>query len=151
MLCTGFPYLQKAGATLWSGRTGFSSQWLLLLQSVGIQALEVAAHGLQSTGSVVVAQGLSCPKPCGIFLHQGPNRSVLHWQEDAYSPHHRQSPGLLSPTTQGRLQNQTHPPPTCFPSCLVCFLSYLCKKSDSDPPPYPLPNSVHLEAVLQDG
>ena len=106
---------------------------------------------LMGAGSVIVAQGLSCPKPCGIFLDQGLNQWFLHWQEDSYSPHHQESPNLLFLTTHGRLQNQTHPPPTCFPSCLVHFLSYLCEKSESDPPPYPLPNPIHLEAVLQDG
>uniref|UniRef100_A0A8C6B8Q3 Uncharacterized protein n=1 Tax=Monodon monoceros TaxID=40151 RepID=A0A8C6B8Q3_MONMO len=33
-----------------------------------------------STGSVVVAQGLSCSAACGIFLDQGSNPCRLHWQ-----------------------------------------------------------------------
>ena len=40
----------------------------------------VAAPGLRSTGSVVVAQGLSCSAACGIFLDQGSNPRLLHWQ-----------------------------------------------------------------------
>ena len=43
----------------------------------------VAVPGLQITGSVVVAHGLSCPEACGISLDQGLNSSLLHWQEDS--------------------------------------------------------------------
>ena len=32
--------------------------------------------------SVVVAQGLSCPKTCGVFPDQGSNLCPLHWQAD---------------------------------------------------------------------
>ena len=39
---------------------------------------------LMGAGSVIVAQGLSCPKPCGIFLDQGLNQWFLHWQEDSW-------------------------------------------------------------------
>ena len=38
----------------------------------------VAAPGLESTGSIVVGQGLSCSAACGIFLDQGTNLSLLH-------------------------------------------------------------------------
>ena len=41
--------------------SGFSLQWLLLLQSTGFRLSD----------SVVVVQGLSCPKACGIFLDKG--------------------------------------------------------------------------------
>ena len=40
----------------------------------------VVAPGLQSTDSIVVAHGLSCSKLCGIFLDQGSNPRLLHWQ-----------------------------------------------------------------------
>ena len=40
----------------------------------------VGAHGLQSTGSIVVAHRLSCSKACGIFPDQGSNPCLLHWQ-----------------------------------------------------------------------
>ena len=43
----------------------------------------VVACGLQSTGSVVVAHGLSCSVACGIFLDQGLNPCPLHWQADS--------------------------------------------------------------------
>ena len=48
----------------------------------GTQASVVAALGLQSTGSVVV-QRLSCPVACEIFLNQGSNLCLLHWQADS--------------------------------------------------------------------
>ena len=38
------------------------------------------AHGLWNTDSVVVAHGLSCSAACGIFLDQGLNSCLLHWQ-----------------------------------------------------------------------
>ena len=38
---------------------------------------------LQSTGSVVVAWGLSCSKVCGIFLGQGLNRGPPHCKVDS--------------------------------------------------------------------
>ena len=43
----------------------------------------VAEHGLQSLGSGVVARGLSCPTACGVFLDQGSNPCLLHWQMDS--------------------------------------------------------------------
>ena len=52
---------------------GFSSQWLLLLQSMG------SRHA----GSVVVAHGLSCSTACGTFPDQGSNQCPLHWQADS--------------------------------------------------------------------
>jgi len=38
---------------------------------------------LSSTGSVVVAHGLSYSAACGIFLDQGSNPCPLHWQADS--------------------------------------------------------------------
>ena len=40
----------------------------------------VAEHGFQSTDSVVVAHGFSCSAAYGIFLDQGSNLCLLHWQ-----------------------------------------------------------------------
>ena len=54
-----------------------------------------SAHGLQSTGSVVVAHGLSCSTACGIFLDQGFNPCPLHWQVDSSPLCHQGSPLLL--------------------------------------------------------
>ena len=50
----------------------------------GTPASVVVAHGLQSTGSVVVAHRLSCSTACGIFLDQGSNPCLLHGQMDSY-------------------------------------------------------------------
>ena len=47
---------------------GFSLEWLLLLAS---------------TGSAVVAHGLSCPMACAIIPDQGANLCPLHWQADS--------------------------------------------------------------------
>ena len=72
---------------------GFSLQWLLLLRSTGSRSVGfsscgtwasvVAARGLYSAGSVVVAHGLSCSAACGIFPDQGSNPCPLHWQADS--------------------------------------------------------------------
>ena len=49
----------------------------------GTWASVVVACGLESTGSVVVTQGLSCSSASGIFLDQGWNPCPLHWQVDS--------------------------------------------------------------------
>ena len=43
----------------------------------------VAAPRLQSTGSIVVAHGLSCSAGCGILQNQGLNLCLLYWQVDS--------------------------------------------------------------------
>ena len=43
----------------------------------GSWASVVAARGLQITGSIIVAHGLSCSTACGIFLDQGSNLCLL--------------------------------------------------------------------------
>ena len=48
----------------------------------GVRASVVVARGLQSTGSVVVAHGLSGPVVCGIFPDQGSNLCPLHCKAD---------------------------------------------------------------------
>ena len=69
LLCIGFLQLWQLGATLQLWCAGFSFQWLPLLRSMdsrvyGFEQLQpvssvVAANGLQTAGSVVVAHGLS--------------------------------------------------------------------------------------------
>jgi len=39
-----------------------------------------------------VAHGLSCCEACGIFLDQGSNTCLLHWQACSYSLSHQRSP-----------------------------------------------------------
>ena len=51
-----------------------------LQQLQGIDSV-AEAHGLQRTGSVVVVP--SCTMACEIFLDQGLNLCLLHWQEDS--------------------------------------------------------------------
>ena len=66
-----------------------------LVQVTGFRylGLVVVFPGLQSTGSVVVAQGLiSCPVACGIFLDQGLNPRLLHWQADSLPLNHQGLP-----------------------------------------------------------
>ena len=48
--------------------------------------------GSKSTGSVVVAYGLSCPTACGISLDQGSNPYPLHCRVDSYPLYHQGSP-----------------------------------------------------------
>ena len=60
-------------------------QWLPWLQSMssracGLQKLWFAGS---RAGSVVVVHWLSCPMACGIFLDQGSNLCLLHWQADS--------------------------------------------------------------------
>ena len=58
--------------------SGLSLRWLLF----------------QSTGSVVVAHGLSCSTACGIYPEQQLNLWALHWQMDSQSLDHQESPAL---------------------------------------------------------
>ena len=89
LLCVGYSLVQC---------TYFLLQWLLLLRSMGssVQASIVVAHGLQSLGSVVVAQRLSCSTPCGNLLDQGLNLCSLHWQLDSKPLDHQGSPCHLN-------------------------------------------------------
>ena len=48
----------------------------------------VSARRLQSTGSVIVAQELSCSLAPGIFPEEGSNPCLLHWQGDSLSLSH---------------------------------------------------------------
>ena len=51
----------------------------------------VAVHGLLiEVASLVVEQGLSCSAACEIFLDQGLNPCLLHWQVDFYPLYHQE-------------------------------------------------------------
>ena len=52
--------------------------------ALGAGVSVVAAPRLQSTGSTVVPNSLSCSKACGISLDQGSNPCLLHWQANSY-------------------------------------------------------------------
>ena len=55
-------------------------------EAASLQALECR--------SVVVVQGHSCSKACGIFLDQASNPCPLHWQVDSYPLYHQRSPKM---------------------------------------------------------
>ena len=81
---------------------GLSLRWLLLLWRMGSRAHGLqwllrtgsgaAACGLWGTGSIVVSHGLSCPSARGIFLGQGSNPRLLHWQMNSLPLSHQGSP-----------------------------------------------------------
>ena len=58
---------------------------LLFLWSTGSRHVGsvVAACGLWNAGLIVVVPALSCFAACGIFLGQGSNPCLLHWQADS--------------------------------------------------------------------
>ena len=60
--------------------------------ALGMQASAFVAHGLQSTGSVVVVHGPNCSVACGILPDPGPNPCPLHWQADSQPLSHQGSP-----------------------------------------------------------
>ena len=71
-------YSFRCGA--WASHcSGFSSCGA---QVLGVGSV-VVVPGLQSTGSVVVAHGLSFPMACRIFLDQGLNPCLLQWQANS--------------------------------------------------------------------
>ena len=55
-------------------------------------AFVVMVPRFQSTGSIAVVHRLSCFMSCGIFLDQGSNLCLLHWQVDSLPQSHQGSP-----------------------------------------------------------
>ena len=105
----GFIYFGCAGSSLLCGFSPSCSEQGLLsgcavrashgcdfsccgAQALGKRPSVVVACGLQSTGSVVVANGLSCPESCGVFLDQGLNLCLLYWRADSLPLSHQGSP-----------------------------------------------------------
>ena len=81
--CVGFSLVAASGATLCLRCAGLLSLQSTASRAQGRHSLRhvgsvVAAPRLQSTGSIVEAQGLSCSATCGIFLNQGSNPCLLH-------------------------------------------------------------------------
>ena len=81
--------------------------YLLFLTLLGLRCFSrtlsrcSVGFSLLSTGSragalVVVVHGLSCSKACGIFLDQGLNPCLCHWQADFLPLNHQGSPRLSS-------------------------------------------------------
>ena len=73
------------------GCTGQSLLHGLFLQLRAVASL-VAEHELWSTDSVVSDQRLSCSLACGIFLDQGSNLCLLHWQVNYLPQSHQGNP-----------------------------------------------------------
>ena len=76
-----------AGVSLVGGGSGLSG---CAARAEGAHASVAAPHGLRCFGSWAlepklnsVAHGLRCPMACGIFLDQGSNLCLLHWQADS--------------------------------------------------------------------
>ena len=57
---------------------------LVAEHELGLCMVSIAAvPRLQTTGSIVVTHGFNCPTVCRIFLDQGLNACLLHWQADS--------------------------------------------------------------------
>ena len=52
------------------------------------------SHGCYSPVSAIVVHGFSCATAYGIFLDQGSNPCLLHWQVDSLPSSHQGSPGF---------------------------------------------------------
>ena len=74
--CTGFSLAAMLGFLI--AVASFVERGLS--RASGLQQFSVP--GLQSTASIVVMHGLSCSIAYGIFLEQGSNLCLLHWQVD---------------------------------------------------------------------
>ena len=68
----------------------------------GIQDSIVVLPGLQSTSSAVAVHRLSCSVACGLFLDQGSNPCLLHWQADSLSLIHEGRPQWVLKWLHGR-------------------------------------------------
>ena len=71
-------------------------RWILYHSATWETSPKVLEHRLNSC-ALAQAQllGLSCSKACEIFLDQGSNLYLLHWQEDSLPLSHRGSPMLV--------------------------------------------------------
>ena len=93
--CVGFSLQLREQGLLsscggWASQCGsFSSCTAWTLGCVGSV---VATCGLQSTGSVFVAHGLSRSAACRIFLDQGLKPCLLQWQADSSPLSHQGRP-----------------------------------------------------------
>ena len=101
--CAGSYCCESFSLVVASGDYPLAGVWgLLLLRSPGsrarrLQQLQhvgsvVVVPRLESTGSVVVVQALSCSVACGIFLDQGSNLCLLHWWSDSLPLSHQGNP-----------------------------------------------------------
>ena len=92
LLC-GPSLRRRAGATLCLRCRGFSLQWLLS-GSTGFRHLDFSSRCTLGQYLRLVGcreQGLSCSAARGIFLNQGCNPCLLHWQADSLPLGHREA------------------------------------------------------------
>ena len=79
-------------------RCSFSYCWAQALQCSGCSSWNTRIPSLRlralGQGSVVAVDGLSCPAARGIFLGQGLNPCLLHWQTDSLPMSHQGSPKM---------------------------------------------------------
>ena len=93
----GFLSLWQAGATLHCGARaspcrGSSCCGAQAPGHAAFSSCGTWAQQLCCTGPIVVANGLNCSVTCGIFLDQGSNMCLLHWQVDSSPLSQRGSP-----------------------------------------------------------
>ena len=91
--CTDISLVVVSGAGSLVAVHGLLTAEASLLEEHGLSGKRVsavAAPGLQSTGSIAAVHGLSC-SACGIFLAQGLNLCLLHWQADSLPLSHQGS------------------------------------------------------------
>ena len=87
MLLLGLSLVTESGGYYSLQYVSFSSQLLLLLLSTGSRHMGFSSGSpwdqelwrTGSVGSVVMAHGVSCSVPCGVFPDQGSNPGPLHW------------------------------------------------------------------------
>ena len=84
----------------------------------------VAEHGFQSTDSVVVAHGFSCSAAYGIFLDQGSNLCLLHWQTDCILLSHQGSPSSWILIWEGK-REMFKVVTEKYYKCFLCVLSHV--------------------------
>ena len=72
-------------------------------QALGHAGLSSVLRGVWSTGSIVVAHGLSCSVACEIFLDQRLNPGLLLWQADSLPLSHQKSPLFSIPNKAYRM------------------------------------------------
>ena len=94
------------------------------LQWLRPQGSAAVAPGLSSTGSIVVAHGLSCSLACGIFPNQGSNLCLLHWQADSYPLDHQGSPRL--PLLKERISRDLEKYLKTSLGSFQCYRKYPC-------------------------
>ena len=107
------------------------------LQWLWHMGLAVVVPEFQRTGSIVVVHPLSCSVVCGIFLGQGSNPCLLHWQADSLPRRHQGCPRIFF---KYKLQNYSFhifflkfffysysfiDNARCHPLCVWCVFVYL--------------------------